>query len=222
MQYRCWLGLEYPPVFPLLLFFLLDQRMQKGLAELQICFPGGPGLCAGFTRCLVAMQVCQVWCYGLPMLMFIQEGPLLPEQREGASCENTVKEALELISRILEVHLLKGKKEINGLCAGLFLIVLPWDFSICAGERQVQPPSETRSWCSKYGGTGLSPPLLLWDQSLARCAGPDCKLSPRRRKQREGEGQRDEVVLLLEGPQGPPRGKRLTWKHWLAGNVSWG
>lgn len=85
MQYRCWLGLEYPPVFPLLLFFLLDQRMQKGLAELQICFPGGPGLCAGFTRCLVAMQVCQVWCYGLPMLMFIQEGPLLPEQREGAS-----------------------------------------------------------------------------------------------------------------------------------------
>lgn len=66
---------------------------------------------------------------------------------------------------------------------------------------------------AKSGGTGLSPPLLLWDQSLARCAGPDCKLSPRRRKQREGEGQRDEVVLLLEGPQGPPRGKRLTWKH---------
>lgn len=85
MQYRCWLGSEYSPVFPLLLFFLLDQRMQKGLAELQICFPGGSGLCAGFTRCLVAMQVCQVWCYGLPMLMFIQEGPLLPEQREGAS-----------------------------------------------------------------------------------------------------------------------------------------
>lgn len=47
------------------------------------------------------------------------------EGGQGTSCENTVKEALVLISRILEVYLLKGKKEINGLCAGLFLIVLP-------------------------------------------------------------------------------------------------
>lgn len=65
-------------------FLCFSQQMQNGPAALQICFPGGTGLCAGFTRCLVAVQDCQVWCYSFPMLMFIQEGPLLPEQREGA------------------------------------------------------------------------------------------------------------------------------------------
>lgn len=77
----------------------------------------------GFTRCLVGRYVSQVWSYWLPMLMFIQEGPLLPSRRRApASCENTIKEALVLISRILKVYLLKKKNEINGLCLGFSVL----------------------------------------------------------------------------------------------------
>lgn len=78
---------------------------------------------AGFTRCLVGRHVSQVWSYWLPMLMFIQEGPLLLSRRRApASCENTIKEALVLISRILKVYLLKKKSEINGLCLGFSVL----------------------------------------------------------------------------------------------------
>lgn len=116
----------------------------------------------------------------LPMLMFIQEGALLRRGGRGpASCENTVKEALVLISRILEVYLLKGKKEINGLCAELFLIVLPWlqtspyvPASACPTSRppvklELQVVREQRRRCPP-------PPLVFWDHHLARetCAFP--------------------------------------------------
>ncbi len=93
---------------------------------------------AGFTRCLVVRHVSQVWSYWLPMLMFIQEGPLLPSRRRApASCENTIKEALVLISRILKVYLLKKKSEINGLCLGFSVLFVHglWLPSVSTGAR---------------------------------------------------------------------------------------
>lgn len=80
-----WLFLRFPkwPFFFHSCFSCLPADAEK-LGRAADLFPGGTGLCAGFTRCLVATQDSQVWCYSLPMLMFIQEGPLLPEQREGA------------------------------------------------------------------------------------------------------------------------------------------
>ncbi len=60
------------------------------------------------------------------MLMFIQEGPLLPSRRRApASCENTIKEALVLISRILKVYLLKKKVK---------LMDYAWAFPYCSSS----------------------------------------------------------------------------------------
>lgn len=129
----------------------------------------------GFTRCLVGRYVSQVWSYWLPMLMFIQEGPLLPSRRRApASCENTIKEALVLISRILKVYLLKKKKKKK-------LMDYAWAFPYCSSmgfDFQtypqwpgtvlcVQASSETQSLSSKNTDCFIFSAFLF----LERCSG---------------------------------------------------
>lgn len=133
----------------------------------------------GFTRCLVGRYVSQVWSYWLPMLMFIQEGPLLQSRRRApASCENTIKEALVLISRILKVYLLKKKK--------MKLMDYAWAFPYCSSmgfDFQtylqwpgtvlcVQASSETQSLSSKNTDCFIFSAFLFfgevfWDYHLA-------------------------------------------------------
>lgn len=83
------------------------------------------------------------------MLMFIQEGPLLLSRRRAqASCENTIKEALVLISRILKVYLLKKNvKLMDYAWAFPYCSSMSFDFQGSAWEGTdlgVQASSETQ------------------------------------------------------------------------------